>query len=264
MKTSLASLEQRIANQHRRVNQGVRAGTLSDAEASKLRNQLTRAQQRIENDAFDGDGSSRLAEQQRLLNGLSRNIRALKHDDQIDPAKRRENLTKRIERGLADGSLTQAEHDALKTKLDAAQTPEQLQALSREVRAERHDAELDVEKRAASFTARIEAGVEDGSLTADEAKQLSERVGQLGASPEAMTVNALNRAIFRERHDAQVDPQKMTASLGARIDAAEASGKLTPDQVSGLRAKLLELQSGDVQAQGARLNVLRQQLAGMV
>ncbi len=264
MRTSFASVEQRIANQHRRINQGVRAGTLSDDEASRLRGRLDKAQSRIENDAFDGDGSSRLQQQQRLLNGIGGNIRQLKHDDQIDPAKRRENIGRRIERGLADGSLTQAEHDALKSRLDAAQTPEQLKALSRDVRAERHDGELDVEKRKASFTSRIQAGVQDGSLTADEAQRLTDRVGQLGATPETMTVNELNRAIFRERHDAQVDPQKTVQSLGERIDAAEQSGQLTPDQVSQLRARLNDLQGGDARALGPRLNILRQQLNGLV
>jgi hypothetical protein len=40
MKTSFASLEQRIANQTRRINQGVRAGTLSQEEANPLRARL--------------------------------------------------------------------------------------------------------------------------------------------------------------------------------------------------------------------------------
>jgi hypothetical protein len=263
MRTSFASTEQRIANQHRRINQGVRAGTLSQEEAQSLRGRLTRAQGRVENDAFDGDGSSRLGEQQRMLNGISREIRTLKHDDKIDPAKRRENIGRRLERGLADGSLTQAEHDALKAKLDQAQTPQALQALSREVRAERHDGEFDAAKRTDSFNQRIQAGVADGSLTADEAQRLTSQAGQLGTNPQTMSVNELNRAIWRERHDTQVDPGKTVESIGARIDSLEQSGALTPDQVSQFRAQLNELRTGDVQAQGARLNILRQQLNGV-
>ncbi|MBL8951192.1 MAG: hypothetical protein JNK82_10475 [Myxococcaceae bacterium] len=263
MRTSFASTEQRIANQHRRINQGVRAGTLSEGEAQTLRGRLDRAQGRIENDAFDGNGASRLQEQNRLLNGISRDIRTQKHDDNIDPARRRENIGRRIERGLADGSLTQAEHDALKAKLDQAQTPQELQALSREVRTERHDGELDAAKRTESFNQRIQAGVADGSLTTDEAQRLTDQAGKLGTNPTTMSVNELNRAIWRERHDAQVDPAKAVESISSRIDSLEQSGRLSADQVSQLRTQLNELRSGDVQAQGPRLNILRQQLAGM-
>ena len=264
MKTSFASLEQRIANQTRRINQGVRAGTLTGDEASSLRSRLSRAQERIQNDAFDGNGSSRLEQQQRLLGGIGRDIRADKRNDVIDPEQRTANIGRRIERGLADGSLTQAEHDALKAKIAGAQTPEQLRELSREVRSERHDAEFDAQKRTASFTARIEKGLADGSLTADEAKALTERASALGEQPSSEAVNQLSRDIFVQRHNAELDTTKMTASLGARIDALEQSGKLNPDQVSRFRAQLEELKREGAQAVGPRLNILRQQLAGVV
>lgn len=260
MKTSFASLEQRIANQTRRINQGVRAGTLTQDEASGLRSRLNRTQRLIENDAFDGNGASRLEQQQRMLNGIGRDIRAGKRNETIDPAQRTANITRRIERGLADGSLTQQEYDALKARLGSAQTPEQLKQLSRDVRAERHDGEMDAQKRVASFNERIQRGVADGSLTPDEARALTDRVNGLGATPTAEQVNSLSRDIFTQRHDRQMDNTKAIESVAARIGELEASGKLTADQASAYRAQLEELKRPDAQAVSARLNVLRQQL----
>lgn len=262
MKTSFASLEQRIANQTRRINQGVRAGTLTQEEAAPLRSRLSRAQERIQNDAFDGNGSSRLEQQQKQLNGIGQGIRGAKHNETVDPAQRAANISRRIENGLKNGSLTQEEYDALKAKAAQATTPEQLKALSKEVRAEKHDGELDVQKRKENFAARIDQGLADGSLTADEAKALTEKVDAMGTAPDAQTVNQLNRDIFRARHNPTVDSAKMIESLSARVDLLEHNGKLTPDQASAFKAQLQQL-TGDAQAVGPRLNILREQLSSL-
>lgn len=263
MKTSFASLTQRVANQNRRINQGERAGTLTKDEAAALRARLNTAQQTIQNDAFDGNGSSRLGEQRKLLNGIGGDIRSQTHDDTVDPAKRTENISRRIENGLKNGSLTQQEYDGLKAKLASATTPEALKALSKEVRAEKHDSEVDVQKRKENFAARIDAGLKDGSLTPEEAQRLAGQVDQLGTTPDAATVNQLNRDIFRGRHNPKVDSAKMIESLNGRIDSLQQAGKLTPDQASAFKAQLQQL-GGDAQAVGPRLNVIREQLNGLM
>ena len=252
--TSFGSLEQRVANQERRINKGVQRGTLTQDEASGLRDRLNTAQQTIQNDAFDGNGSSRLADQRKMLNGIGADIHAQKRNGDIDPGQRMNNIDQRIQKGLADGSLTQQEADGLtasatdlRSKLDAASTPEekaaltgQLNDLSKQVHAGRHNDEMDADKRVQSFSARIQAGVANGSLNQAEAARLTSRVDSLSQNggADAQTVNQLNRDIFVQKHDRQMDAGVAQSAIGARLDSLESSGKLSPDQVSQFRTEL--------------------------
>lgn len=276
---TLAQLEQRVSNQQARINQGLKAGTLSPEEAKKLQGRLDQVKSNFENDAFDGNGLSRGNKYAKQLNGLSHDIAGQKHDQTIDPAKRMDNIDQRIAAGQKDGSLTTAEGKTLadkaavlRAKLTAATTPEQkaalgkeLQSLSREVAKERHDGELDSTKRQANFEERIAAGVADGSLTQKEADQLRARAKnvQLTGSSDAKKNNALNSAIYRARHDGQMNVPTALTSLGSKVDSLAAAGKLTPEQASAFKAQLQQLSQPGAQAVGPRLNALRTRLEGL-
>lgn len=280
---TVGSLEQRVANQERRINQGVRAGTLTKEEASGLRDRLHQAQQNFEKDGFQSADPAKLQEQQKLLNGLSKDIRSAKHDDTIDPQARLDDLDRRIAQGTKDGSLTADEASGLQQtaselrgQLESATTDEAKQALtqklgdlSKQVHDERHDGELDVDKRMESFKQRIEAGVKDGSLTAQEAMKLTGKMfgveagARLGDQVDAQRINQFSRAIFRNRHDRQLDAGAMSQSLGGKLDALSQNANVDQSQVSALRDQLQSLSSGDQPATNARLNILREQIRAL-
>lgn len=273
-------LEQRIANQENRINRGEKAGTLTAEEAKGLREKLTAVQTNLQNDRFDGDGLTRGQDFKKQLNGISKEIKSSNHNDAVDLTKRADSIDARIKTGLADGSLTADEaaklQDGAKTlrgELAAATTPEAQKALnqkfndlSKSVHKERHDGEMDAGKRLSNFTDRITAGLKDGSLNEKEASRLFDRAAKLGASGTAdpKAVNALNRSIFHQRHDQNVNVPVALKDLTARVDSLATAGRLTPDQASAYRAQLVELGKADAAAAGPRLNVLRAQLAGLV
>lgn len=276
---SFGHLEQRVANQERRINQGVRAGTLSNEEATSLRSRLSDVQQRLQTDGFEPGAGGRRGEQARALNGIGRDIRSQKHDGNFDPATRMNNIDRRIERGLADGSLTQDEAAALKTQagelrsqLQGATTPEARQEvmskisdLSRSVRSERHDGEMDTGRRAQSFEQRIAQGVQNGTLNEQEAARLRERLSTLqnGGTADANTVNSLSRDIFTQKHDRQTNTPVQQSAVGSRIDALEQAGTITPEQATEFRNQLQQIQSSG-HAAGPQLNELTERLNALV
>ena len=209
-------IQQRVANQERRIEQGLKSGTLTQAEAAPLQERLAAVKAQMADGFEKGEGK----DLKKALNGLSKDIHSAKHNDAIDPQKRSANIDARIAQGLKDGSLTQAEADSLtaestaaKTALAQATTPEaklavsqQLESLSKKVHVDRHDGEMDGAKRVQSFASRIAAGLGDGSLTTGEATRLGERLGGVSALAtngvtDATMVNQLNRAIYRARHN---------------------------------------------------------------
>jgi phosphoenolpyruvate-protein kinase (PTS system EI component) len=209
-------IQQRVANQERRIEQGLKSGTLTQAEAAPLQERLGAVKAQMADGFEKGEGKNL----KKALNGLSKDIHSAKHNDAIDPQKRSANIDARIAQGLKDGSLTQTEADSLtaestaaKTALAQATTPEaklaaaqQLESLSKKVHVDRHDGEMDGAKRVQSFSSRIAAGLGDGSLTTGEATRLGERLGGVSALAtngvtDAKMVNQLNRAIYRARHN---------------------------------------------------------------
>jgi hypothetical protein len=77
-------IQDRIRNQHERIVQGVRGGTLTAREAERLRDQECQLRSRIQRERFDGRGLSareRYAIDQRQ-DQLSRQIYRQKHDRQ--------------------------------------------------------------------------------------------------------------------------------------------------------------------------------------
>ncbi|MFT3711291.1 MAG: hypothetical protein QM817_26975 [Archangium sp.] len=264
-------LETRVARQESRLAQGLRAGTLSQDEAQKLKSRLDGVQSKLQSDGFDAGSQGR--EVGKELRGIGKEMKGLKKDDQVDPAKRMDNIDRRIAKGLENGSLTPDEAEALKqkatdlrAKLDAAKTPEEkaalgkeLQALSKEVHKEKHDGELDFEKRKTSFENRIAAGVSDGSLTEQEASQLREKLQGVGA--DANSINSLSRDIWRARHDSQMNTEAAGANLNERVRNLENQGSLPADQASAMKERLLALTQPGATSSGAQLNELRSGLS---
>lgn len=274
-------LLQRFANQERRLNEGVRAGTITAAEAAPLRQKLQDAQANFQRDGFDRGGGRR-AQQRQALQGLSKEINAAATNEVIDPARRASNIEQRIAKGLEDGSLTAQEAEALKAGLAqaraamaAAKTPEeqkavaqQLGALSKQVHTARHNGEMDSAKRTQSFAKRIQAGIADGSLTQREADKLSQQLAGVDAmarngAPDASQMNRLDRDIFTERHDRQVNPAAATQALSKRLDALQASGAISSEQATAFRAELKKLSAAGARNVGPRLNLLRERLEGI-
>ncbi len=280
---TFASLTQRIANQERRINEGVRSGSLTDPEAASLRERVKAAKAGIDADAFDGNGLTQGKAAQQLLNGLSKDIKSAKHNETMDVSKRVANFEKRVEQGTKDGTLTEAESTKLKSQiaglkqeLAQATTPEakkavqdKLKSVNKEIFRARHDSQFDANKRLENFEQRIKAGLADGTLNAKEAARLTGEVAGLKmldglGIKSAKLFNRVNRDVFAQRHDGQVDVAKRSASIGSRIDAAVTAGKLTQEQATAFKAELTKLSAEGVQGQGPRLNVLEQQIVSAV
>ncbi len=277
---TFASLEQRIANQERRINEGLRSGKLTAEEAAPLQERVAAARTGLEADKFDGNGLTQGKAAATLLNGLSKDIHSAKHNDVMDVAKGIDNLGKGITAGKNAGTISEAEAakfgeqvTALKGELAAATTPEakkavqdKFKALAKEVRQERRDGDFDATNRIASFKDRIAKGVADGSLSPKEAERMSGQVAGLEALAaagikDARLFNKVDGNIFRQRHDAQVDVAKRSASIGTQLDNAATAGKLTPEQVATFKGELEKLSAEGVQAAGPRLNELQQRIA---
>lgn len=279
MTRSLTSrLEGRFATEQRQLNRGVRAGTITSAEAQHLQSKLDDLHARFSQDAFESSGSqSKPSSYRDELKKLKQETKAAAKNDELDLHKRSTNIDERIAKGLEDGTLTESEASALKQKSEAlkaeqatAVTPEaqkalaqKFQALSKEVRKERHDGEFDAAKRKSSFESRIQAGLADGSLNEKEAARLRERSSKLQDS-DARGFNRMSRDIFQERHDNNVSSETMTSSLQARIGALERAGTITAEQATSLRSSLEAATAPDAQSSGARLNALRERLGAYV
>lgn len=278
---SFASLEQRIANQQRRINEGVRSGSLTKEEASPLQARLTAAQTGLEADRFDGNGLTQRDAAKTLLNGLSADLKTAKHNDTVDVDKRVADLERRVTAGKNDGTLTAPEAEALtakvadlKAKVAAATTPEAKQALAadvkalgKEVRKDRHDAEFDATNRLASMNHRIEAGLKDGSLNLKEAARLTGKVAGLAALQAAginspKLFNQVSKAIFGQRHDANVDTARVAKGIEETL--SKPASCLTPEQVAAFKERLATLSASDAPAAGAQLNVLKAQIQAAV
>lgn len=280
---TFAKLEQRVANQERRINEGVRNGSLTDTEASSLRQRVEAAKVGLEADRFDGNGLTQRKPVEQLLNGLSKDIQTAKHNDVMDLEKGVASLEKRVAAGGKDGTLTEAEGaklgeqvTALKSELAQATTPEakkavqdKFNALSKEVHHARHDEQFNAGKRLENFEQRIERGLADGTLKPAEAARLQGEVAGLKLLKDVgfksgKLFNRVNHDIFAQRHDAQVDVPKRSAAMTSQLDAAVTAGKLTPEQAASFKSQLETLSKEGTPAAGPRLNVLQQQIISAI
>lgn len=261
-------LEGRFAAEQRKLNRGVARGTITQGEASKLQSKMDDLHKRFSADAFEGGSGKGAANFARELKAFGTERKGAAGNDEVDLNQRSSNIDKRIENGLKNGALTEQEASALKEKSEALKKelaaggdPKELAAkfkeLSKEVRAERHDDELDPAKRKENFQKRIDKGIADGSLTEQEAASLKEKLGALGDDPSA--INALSKDIWKSRHNGQVDTAKMGTALQEKLSSKE--GQATQGgQFAELQAQLQQLMQSGAMDASVRMNTMRERL----
>jgi hypothetical protein len=119
------SIQQRKANQQKRVGEGLENGSLTAGEAAKIEKKEKRLNAEERDMREDNGGKLNAADKARLTrqqNQLSKDIYKQKHDAQIQPKTRNEvnqrdrNQQKRIGEGLENGSLTAGEATKLEKK----------------------------------------------------------------------------------------------------------------------------------------------------
>lgn len=270
-----ATLQQRIAQEENRITHGVAAGTLSPKEAQAMRARLQQLEGRLKNDAFDANGLSHGAGFDRQLDRLGDVVNRRAHDTHMDLDKRVAHTQQRIDAGLQSGRLTQKEATDLKAKLEAFKqryagaqldklSPAERQALGSQlnqlnhaVTREKRDDQANFNKELANMKARVSAGVQNGTLNTAEGQRLTRQLEQLeqrlagakigGMDPKERSViqsqmQHLSQRIFNQKHDAQVDLTKLSATVGQRIDAGVNSNKIPAAQATALRNELAALQ----------------------
>ena len=109
------SVEQRLADQERRIGAGLKDGSLTAGEAARLQREESYVNREWARDKADGVTTPQeQAKINRDLNRVSRDIYGERHDAQrANPnnpiTQRLGNLAKRISKGMQDGSLTNRE-----------------------------------------------------------------------------------------------------------------------------------------------------------
>ena len=204
---SWEGINARQANLDRRIDAGVRNGSLTPAEASRLRGEFREIVVLESTYRRSGGGLTAVerADLDRRFDILSRKIRDERrdNDDRGDDRgwqsinARQANLDRRIDAGIRNGSLTRAE--AIKLRAEFQQI------------------------------ARLEAQYRrtGGGLTARERQDLDQRF------------DALSRRIRDERRDdnSWYGASGRLQTLGERIERAAQRGQLTPAEASRLRAE---------------------------
>lgn len=262
-------LEGRFAAEQRKLNRGVAHGTITEGEAGKLQSKLDGLHKKFSADAFEGGSGKGAGGIAKELKSFGSERKGAAGNDEVDLNQRSSNIDKRIENGLKNGALTEQEASALKQKSEALKQelaaggdPKELAAkfkdLSKEVRTERHDNELDPAKRKENFQKRIDKGIADGSLTEQEAASLKEKLGKVGDDPSA--INALSKDIWKSRHNGDVDTAKMGASLQTKLNSKEGQG----GQFADLQAELQKLMQTGAMDASVRMNTMRERLNGTV
>jgi predicted ribosome quality control (RQC) complex YloA/Tae2 family protein len=116
-------ISDRIENQQKRINQGIRSGELTRKEAAMLQDNLDSIKDKLTRMKSDGRLNERERERlDRMLDQNSEMIKDKKHnpakrlyDDNID--NRIDNQQKRIDRGIKSGELTRHEADIVQDNL---------------------------------------------------------------------------------------------------------------------------------------------------
>lgn len=251
--TNLATFENRIAQLEHQLHVGYDQGKLTRPELDQKQRELEQLRANLNRDAFDGggltagDAKRASAALQKFTTGLRGDLTDLQEN--VD--KRIHNLEARIQRGVRDGSLTQAEAKQLLGDVHALRNPEpgknpgpffqslhdKLDGLEKKVHTERTDGQMNGGLRLDDFQRRIDAGVKDGSLTRGEAQDLTRSLDALREKGvthlSAKDVNALNTQIFRLRHNVPVDLSNRFDATITKLDDAWSKGRITDAQ--GLR-----------------------------
>lgn len=160
------NISKRITDLQHRIDEGVRAGTLTPEENKNLQSRLDKIRERLDKakEKRYGLTDAEATSINKQLDTLSKNVRKEKQDLQTtraeDQITRRIYATqKRIETGNRDGSLTGSEAKSLQTRLDGIQRQfdgakkgglsdqeiraieRSLEALNKDISKERHDSQ---------------------------------------------------------------------------------------------------------------------------
>jgi len=262
----------------RRIVQGERNGSLTRNEAYSLRRELSSLVALERRYSAGGLSNSERADLDRRFDSLSLRIQIERRDDQASWSsigERRSNFEARINAGVRDRSLTQAEANRLRAdfqtlvRLEATYRRNGLTAaerndldrrfdlLSARIRDERADGDgswTSINQRQANLEARINAGVRDRSLSQAEATRLradfqalvrmeaTYRRNGLTAAERAdldRRFDALSERIRDERQDGDggwTSINQRQANLEARIDAGVRDRSLSQAEAASLRS----------------------------
>lgn len=195
-----ASINDRRADMERRIDQGVRSGALTQAEAQRLRAEFRSLVQLEAQYRRSGNGmnAQEKADLNRRYDILSAKVRS-ERNDQDDRNwrninQRQAELDRRIDMGVRNGTLTRAEAVRLRaefqqiarleaqyrrsgnglTRAERLDLDRRFDILSRKIQAERADTNewYGSSNRLAELSRRIEAGIQRGQITRAEAAKL--------------------------------------------------------------------------------------------
>jgi hypothetical protein len=230
------NINQRQAQLDARIDAGVRNGSISNQEATRLRAEFQTIA-RLEADYRQGGlTNAERADLDRRFDALSARIQADGRDDDggwtsID--QRQAALDDRIEAGVRNDSITSVEARRLRDDFDAiarleadyrqggltnaerADLDRRFDALSARIRADGRDDDggwTSIDQRQAALDDRIEAGVRNGSITSVEARRLRDdfdAIARLEATYRQGGLSIVERADLDRRFNA----------LSARINA---------------------------------------------
>ncbi|MCF8504884.1 MAG: hypothetical protein K9G59_08215 [Caulobacter sp.] len=272
------SISRRQAWLERRISMGEQQRTLTRAEATTLRRNLSSLISLERRYSRGGLSTQERADLDRRFDALSAQIRFESQDGQTgwtNINQRQANLDARIDAGVRDRTLTAQEASRLRadfqalarleatyrrnglTNAERADLDRRFDALSARIRSERQDDDggwTNINRRQADLDARIDAGVRNRSLTAQEASRLRadfQALARLEATYRRNGLTNAERADLDRRFDAlsarirserQDDDGGWTninqrqANLDARIDAGVRDRSLSAQEAARLRA----------------------------
>ncbi len=191
-----ASISDRRANLDARIDAGLRNRALTQGEATRLRADLRALAMRETEYRRGGLTASERTDLDRRFDALSERVRDQRRDDDggwTTINQRQADLDARIDAGVRDRSLTQAEAGRLRTEFQAlarmeadyrrngltaaerADLDRRFDLLSQRIRNDRADSDggwTTINQRQANLEGRIDTGVRDRSLTQAEAAGL--------------------------------------------------------------------------------------------
>lgn len=254
---SYGDLTNQTANLTNQAGQLYDQGRLSEGERNRIDGRLTQLLNAMERDAFDGGGLSKGEEKlrQKQLNQILKSMN--QQADGIEPGKpaqdrARDDLGLRINRSERAGLITHEEAEQLRTRLEKSDNltglgrSTSLTNIEKQLKTLNRDGNIDRDRQANNFEARIAQGLKDGSLTKKEAEQLRAAVKDLakldGAADPVGTRAAyakLSQQIWGNRHDPDVDLDQRRGALLNELAKEYESGKLS-FEVYAMRAAFVD------------------------
>ncbi len=230
------NINQRQAQLDARIDAGVRNGSISGQEASRLRAEFQAIARLEANYRRGGLTNAERADLDRRFDALSARIQADGRDDDGDWTninQRQAQLDARIDAGVRNGSISNQEASRLRaefqtiarleanyrrgglTNAERADLDRRFDALSARIQADGRDDDAgwtNINQRQANLDARIDAGVRNGTISGQEASRLRaefQAIARLEADYRQNGLSMVERTDLDRRFDA----------LSARIEA---------------------------------------------